>query len=145
MRSKPFSDKFRMITFDRLFYVLILLVLTVPGEKCTFSPGTIVKSNTLKIMDKLKGSWEKIADSACSQMYPAFIEFRGSGLYSAKGTGLGNFPSWDAGTWEIISLSRIKISTNNDAVIEYNFSVKGDILTFTDPQKCRFSYRKANP
>ena len=91
---------------------------------------------------QLIGNWEKLTDSACSRVYPKYIEFREAGLYSGTGAEPGDVPGWDAGTWEIAGPGKITVSTINDTLIAYDFSVSDDILTFEDGNKCRFQYRR---
>jgi hypothetical protein len=88
------------------------------------------------------GHWEKTSKSACSEQYPDRLEFRGQGLYSGQRGPQGTYTHWDAGTWEILSDTRIKLSTANDAVITYAVQLTGSVLRFTDPQSCQIEYRK---
>lgn len=93
-------------------------------------------------MQQITGTWKKLTSSTCSQVYPKLIEFRENGLYSGTGKEAGNAPGWDSGTWKIVSQTQIKISTVNDAIITYEFSISGDTLTFKDPNKCKFLYQR---
>jgi hypothetical protein len=93
-------------------------------------------------MKQFVGSWKKLTNSTCSLVYPKLIEFKADGLYSGTGMEPGNVPGWDVGTWKIVSRNQVKISTINDAIITYEFSIYGDILTFEDPNKCKFQYQK---
>jgi hypothetical protein len=88
------------------------------------------------------GAWEKITASACSRPYPDRIDFQEQGLYFGHTEPPGTFTEWDVGTYEIISSTEVKISTANDAVIAYTFSLSSDVLTFVDPDRCEFKYRK---
>ena len=94
--------------------------------------------NTNKI---LKGLWEKITESECSNQYPDLIEFKEAGIYIGSKNS-GEFTIWDAGSYEIISGNSIKISTANDAEIKYTFFVDKGNLTFTDGNNCKFVYEK---
>jgi len=91
---------------------------------------------------KFIGTWEKITDLLCSQVYPTLIEFHKNGLYSGTGAQPGRSPGWDIGTWNIVSPNQVKISTAHDAIITYEFSFSDDILTFVDPDGCEFKYQK---
>jgi len=89
----------------------------------------------------LKGLWEKITESECSNQYPDLIEFKEAGIYLGSKNS-GQFTIWDAGSYEIISGNSIKISTANDAEINYTFFIDKDKLTFTDGNNCKFVYEK---
>lgn len=94
-------------------------------------------------MKQLVGAWERQTDAPCSRVYPEFIEFREEGLFSGTGGEPGGVPGWDTGTWEIAGPRQIKISTMNDAVLTYEFSLVEGILTFVDADKCEVRYRAA--
>ena len=89
----------------------------------------------------LKGVWEKITESECSNQYPDLIEFKEAGIYIGSKNS-GEFTIWDAGSYEIISGNSIKISTANDAEIKYTFFIDEGNLTFTDINNCKFVYEK---
>jgi len=95
-------------------------------------------------MSRLKGSWKRTTEDKQALKYPRFLEFRDWGLYSASQDENGLNPLWDAGTWEIVSPSKVKISTNNDAEILYQFYVRGDKLVFTDNDKIRITYQRTD-
>ncbi|MGH9841709.1 MAG: hypothetical protein ACREEM_23395 [Blastocatellia bacterium] len=91
----------------------------------------------------LAGKWEKVTASSCSRKYPARIEFQPRGLYTGATNPPGEFTWWDAGTWEAAGSGQVKLSTANDAVITYKYSIAGAVLTFKDPEGCEFKYRKS--
>jgi hypothetical protein len=124
--------------------MLILVVLTaiILGAGCGSVPRTMRIRGASEMKPQLIGNWEKITISTCSRVYPKVIEFRENGLFSGVGTKPGNAPGWDVGTWEVVSSTEVKISTMNDAIITYEFSLEDDILTFVDADKCEFQYRK---
>ncbi len=97
----------------------------------------------LRKLPGLLGSWNKISDSACSRTYPDSIVVRDNGLYFGENKQAGTFAIWDVGTYEIIDKERIRMSTANDANVIYEFTLAGDVLTFIDPARCQFSYRRA--
>ena len=88
------------------------------------------------------GRWEKRSQTPCSEQYPDRLDFRNQGLYSGQRGPQGTYTHWDAGTWEVVGESQMKISTANDAVLTYAVQLNGDILRFTDPQGCQIEYRK---
>jgi len=93
----------------------------------------------------LVGTWRKITTSRCSVIYPDDIEFRRRGLYTGmKGEGRRVFTLWDAGEYRVLSENEIRISTANDALITYRFTMSGDTLTFVDKDGCEFKYRRAD-
>ena len=91
----------------------------------------------------LVGIWEKITSSPCSRAYPRRLEFRENKLYFGHVDTPGAFAMWDAGTFELVDDRQMRLSTANDAVVGYRFSLSSDVLTFVDPQNCEFKYRRA--
>jgi hypothetical protein len=76
-------------------------------------------------------------------MYPESIEFLADGTYRGAGGKPGSFTLWDVGSYEPSGLSAVRISTANDAVVSYRFSIAKDLLSFEDTAGCRFRYRRA--
>ncbi|MGQ0541657.1 MAG: hypothetical protein ACT4O9_07395 [Blastocatellia bacterium] len=95
-----------------------------------------------KLRQQLVGNWEKITDSECSRKYPDNIMFQENKLYFTQ-SDPGKFTYWDVGTYEITPAKNVKLSTANDAVIAYKFTISKNILTFVDPDGCEFKYRRA--
>lgn len=91
---------------------------------------------------QLVGNWEKTTVSACSQVYPDTIQFQEGKLYFGQKDPPGTFAQWDVGTYEIVGPQQVKISTANDAIITYEFSISNDVLAFVDPDGCEFKYRR---
>jgi hypothetical protein len=91
----------------------------------------------------LRGAWEKITFSPCSEPYPDRLEFRDHGRYVGQKDMPGIFTTWDVGSFERVSDKQVKISTASDSIVSYEFSAAGDIITFVDPQKCEIKYRRA--
>lgn len=91
----------------------------------------------------LRGEWDKITSSPCSEPYPDRLVFKEHGRYVGQKDAPGVFTTWDVGGFELIGDKRIKISTASDAVVTYEFSATGDVVTFVDPQKCEIKYRRA--
>ena len=92
---------------------------------------------------RLVGTWRKITVSRCSRVYPDDLRFDGNGLLFGRQETAGAFALWDAGTFEVAGPGTIRISTANDAVVAYAAVLRDDVLTFTDPDGCEFSYRRA--
>lgn len=90
---------------------------------------------------QIVGTWRKTTDDPCAARYPDELEFTDRGVYTGRAA--GGLPLWDAGGYEVLEGGRVRISTANDAEIPYRFSLAGDTLTFTDPEGCRFGYRRA--
>jgi len=88
------------------------------------------------------GTWRKADSPACAALYPAVLRLEANGLYRGFPEPPAQFATWDVGTWQPTDASHLAISTANDAVIKYEFSLAGDTLTFVDTQGCRFSYRR---
>jgi hypothetical protein len=90
----------------------------------------------------LVGHWEKITQSACSQAYPLRLHFQVNGLYFGQTEPSGGYTVWDAGTYEVVGPDEVQLSTANDAIIGYRFSLGPEQLTFVDGAGCRFDYRR---
>lgn len=90
------------------------------------------------------GSWEKTTADPCSQVYPDTIQFQENGLYFGQKEPSGTFSQWDVGTFEVVSPEEVKISTANDAIITYEYTILNDQLQFVDPDGCAFDYRKVS-
>jgi hypothetical protein len=123
-------------------YVLAFIIFIFPGVGCASTLGDRRSEAMPEHMPKLVGNWEKITHPACSDVYPDRIQFQEGELYSGQKDPSGTFTQWDVGTYKIASPRQIKISTANDAIITYEFSVSDDVLTFIDPDGCEFKYRR---
>jgi len=119
---------------------LALTLITLLGGKCP--PGWATQTTTPMKQLQLIGHWEKTSLTPCGQTYPDRLEFQAGGLYFAHNEPPGRFTEWDVGTYEVAGAQQVKVSTANDAVIAYKASLKADLLTFTAPDGCEFSYRK---
>jgi hypothetical protein len=128
----------------RIVLAVTIMIVAILGAGCMPAPGTTEGEAMPGLALKLIGNWERLTDSPCSRVYPKAIEFRDGGLYSGTGMQPGNAPGWDSGTWEIVEPNHIRISTINDAIITYGFSLSGDIVTFVAPDKCEFRYRRVD-
>jgi hypothetical protein len=90
----------------------------------------------------LTGHWQKSTHSTCSTKYPATIEFKANGLYTAQGDSKAQVqPVWDVGKF-IINQDTVRISTYTDAVVPYKASLDADTLTLQDPEGCTVAYRR---
>lgn len=86
------------------------------------------------------GRWRTVTDDPCGGRYPDVLEFRDRGVYT--GQSQSGFTLWDAGSYEPAQDGSIRISTANDAMIPYRYTLSGDALTFRDPEGCEFAYRR---
>lgn len=120
---------------------LLLMLSTPSGIGCVRMPeattGRLMTDRTAFV-----GHWERITHTACSQAYPMQLEFRANGLYLGTGAQLSVGPGWDRGTYEIVNPTQVRISTANDAILTYQFSMADNTLTFVAPDGCDFQYRK---
>lgn len=80
--------------------------------------------------------------SACSQAYPALIEFKANGLYSAESDPKAPVhPVWDVGTFAV-EPGQVQLSTSNDAVITYKTAQTRKQISFQAPDGCTITYEK---
>ncbi|MBI5328605.1 MAG: hypothetical protein HZB80_10020 [Deltaproteobacteria bacterium] len=121
---------------------LRVIIAVILGVGLQPTPMTAWSESMSEQTSQLIGDWEKITRSACSQIYPDSIQFQEGGLYFGQKDLPCMFTQWDVGTYEIVGPNQIKISTANDAIIAYKFSISNDILTFVDPDGCEFKYQK---
>lgn len=91
---------------------------------------------------ELVGTWERVEAPACAARYPLHLRLEGNGLYRGRPAPPAQAAWWDLGLWRVTGPGRVAISTANDAVLTYAYSLKGDRLTFTDSEGCRFSYHR---
>ena len=97
---------------------------------------------TAELTARLLGKWERATDSPCAQRYPLQLTFQPNGLYFTGPRVEGVFTIWDVGTYQVVSLTEIRISTANDAIVTYRFSSTETSISFEDPDRCRFEYRR---
>jgi hypothetical protein len=89
------------------------------------------------------GHWTKLNVDDCGKKYPDKIEFRKNGIYQAEASEKATMhPVWDAGTFELKN-NAVKISTSNDAVINYTIAAQGETISFQDPDGCVVKYKKS--
>lgn len=88
------------------------------------------------------GNWERTSENECSKKYPATIFFKENGIYEATASSGSQFhPVWDAGTFKA-EKKKIHISTSNDAVVDYKFSLEKDTFTVTDKEGCSIIFKR---
>ncbi|HKR03727.1 MAG TPA: hypothetical protein VJY62_03755 [Bacteroidia bacterium] len=94
-------------------------------------------------MNEILGLWEKTTTEKCGEIYPDEIFFKENNLYSAQNLKPQKMhPVWDVGTYKMMDEKSIKISTSNDAVIDYAVKLENNILSFTDNTGCKINYKK---
>jgi hypothetical protein len=119
--------------------VMIIIAL---GAGCAPASSGTESEAMLTQTSQLVGIWEKFTSSTCSQVYPDTLQFQENGLYFGQKDPPGTFSYWDVGTFEVLSPKQVKISTANDAIVAYDFSISQDVLTFKDADGCEFKYRR---
>ena len=92
--------------------------------------------------DALRGRWKRVTQSPCETQYPLTLELREATFLGGKGPGQ-RFIVWDAGQYEIVDASHIKLQTASDELVVYQFHLSGDTVTFRDPSNCQFQYRRS--
>jgi len=93
-------------------------------------------------MGELIGSWGKRAGDACAGPYPAQLTILPGGHYRGSAAMSGEYTVWDVGTWAETEPGVLALSTANDAVIRYRYSLSGDRLQFEDPDGCTIAYAR---
>ena len=90
----------------------------------------------------LTGTWHKVGTTPCAEKYPAVITFTGGTYRGARGSEQG-MVWWDAGIHRLEGPRKLVLSTATDELVAYDIDVRGDEFTITDPEGCRFAYRRA--
>lgn len=125
-------------------YTLLFVFVLIPGVVIPTMPGVKMNIGMTDQSPQIVGEWKKTTDSACSLIYPDTIQFQKNGLYYGNMDTIGTFTQWDAGEFQVLDNTQINISTANDAIVTYRFSIENNILTFKDTTGCVFSFRKLN-
>lgn len=92
---------------------------------------------------RLPGTWRRSGQEPCAAGYAAHLRLEDGGLYFGSTEPAGGFTWWDQGRWEVSAPGRLALSTANDEVVIYAYSLIDGTLTFTDPSGCSFSYKRA--
>ena len=88
------------------------------------------------------GTWKKTSKNDCGGKYPATIEFKQNGLYQAEAAENATIhPVWDTGTYKIVK-TKINISTSNDAIVAYEFTLQEKALFIKDPEGCSIKFQR---
>ena len=88
----------------------------------------------------LVGQWSKLSTEKCAEAYPDELEFFEATYLGKKGASGQRFIVWDAGGYEVTEPGRVRIAIATDEQVPYTFSIAGTVLTFVDPEGCRFEY-----
>lgn len=127
-----------------LFTILTAATFVEPSCRETLSDELNLAAidETAERQMGLVGKWEKTSSSECDARYPERIEFFDRPRFlGEKGPGQ-SFIVWDAGGYQVLDKNQVKIQIATDEQVPYQFSVVGNILTFTDSEGCQFSYRR---
>jgi hypothetical protein len=115
-------------------FALALFAMPIP-------PGDLPMASSSPV-NPLTGEWRKLAASSCGELYPDQLIFQENGIYFGRRDPAGTFTSWDAGKYELLGPGQVRLSTANDAILPYRYSLDGDVLTFEDGEKCVFRYQR---
>lgn len=119
--------------------VAMALLVAVVNTACGWvQPGVTMT----KTEPTLPGQWTRSSGGPCADGYAHHLRIEPQGLYFGSTEPPGGFTWWDGGTWRVTAPGRISLSTANDAVISYGFSLNGDTLSFTDDKNCQFAFRR---
>lgn len=88
------------------------------------------------------GEWMKVTVNDCGEKYPSRLTFDQNGFYRGEAApGAADHPVWDVGTYEV-NINSIRMSTSNDALIDYQAKVEENKLIFKDVEGCRVEYKR---
>jgi hypothetical protein len=105
--------------------------------------GVSARGSTAVRDDPLIGLWRKVGNPPCAAGYAAELRIEPNGLYFGATDPPGAFTWWDSGTWRVKTPGQLALSTANDAVVVYAYSLRGQTLTITDTLGCCISYQRA--
>ena len=94
--------------------------------------------------EALVGTWRKVGTPACAGKYPETITFSVGTYRGARGAGQGMI-WWDAGIYRIEGPNTLVVSTASDELVRCAIRLQGERLEITDPDGCRFAYRRESP
>ena len=116
----------------RLLCVLLLLA------GCTTPRTTLSTTSNMN----LNGTWIKLTRSDCGRSYPAQLALNANDRYVARpDADAVQHPIWDVGSWTAAG-GELRLSTANDAIIRYPFSLKNNVLTIKTPDGCTLDYQR---
>lgn len=90
----------------------------------------------------LTGNWIKVTEKECSEKYPHTLRFDHNGIYYGEASSnAARHPVWDVGTYEV-NANSIRMSTANDAIIDYEAIIEKSKLVFKDVDGCKVEYKR---
>ncbi|MDM0109654.1 hypothetical protein QTH97_32370 [Variovorax sp. J22R24] len=92
----------------------------------------------------LVGRWEKVTTHACAEKYPQGITFSTGTYRGTRGPGQG-MVWWDAGIYRVEGPQTLLLSVATDELVTYRLDYRSDWFEATDPDGCRFEYRRVVP
>lgn len=125
-----------LIAAASFHFALGVAVIAMP-----IPPGDLRMASSSPV-SPLTGEWQKVTASSCGDLYPDHLIFQDNGIYFGRRDPPGTFTAWDAGKYEVVGPEQVRLSTANDAILPYRFSLIGDVLTFEDGERCIFRYQR---
>ncbi|MDH5767148.1 MAG: hypothetical protein OEZ38_14130 [Gammaproteobacteria bacterium] len=92
--------------------------------------------------ENLTGHWQRVSQTPDDvSLYPEQIEFRSDGCYL---TVIDNevFYEWQAGDYEIIDDSNVKIESSTDAMLTYKCYFENKVLNFINADGVKVTYQR---
>lgn len=134
--STRFMRRWFWITAATIHFVFGTAVFAAP-----IPSGDLPMASSSPV-NPLTGAWHKLTASRCSELYPDHLIFQDNGIYFGRRDPPGTFTAWDAGKYEVVGSDQVRLSTANDAILPYRYSLDGDMLTFEDEESCSFRYQR---
>jgi hypothetical protein len=95
--------------------------------------------------DALAGKWTKVGGDPGSSGYPDELELLPGGRYvGGMRPGAREHARWDVGTYRRLADGLLGITTANDALGRYRFTLDGERLTLIDEAGATIAYRRAD-
>jgi len=92
----------------------------------------------------LVGRWEKVTTDPSAEKYPHGVVFATGTYRGTRGPGQG-MVWWDAGIYRIEGPQTLLLSVATDELVTYRLDLRPDRFEVTDPDGCRFAYRRVVP
>jgi hypothetical protein len=89
----------------------------------------------------LIGRWRKQPGDPCADRYPEEISFSEARYLGTRGADQGMI-WWDVGIYRLDDPTTLTISTATDEMVTCAIELRGDRVTITDPDGCRFVYER---
>lgn len=91
----------------------------------------------------LVGQWIRVSQGPAAEIYPERLQFTERGTFAGSNAHDSRWhPIWDTGVYKLVGDGKVRLSTANDAEIEYPVWSEGEELTFAIGERAEVKYRR---